>query len=108
MSNRVALVTGGAQGIGRGIALALGEAGFKVAVADLNLEVAKQTAKEIVADGGTAFPVEIDVTSTESVKAAVAAVEAELGPVEVVVNNAGSDGPREMITRTVGRAAAGA
>jgi 2-hydroxycyclohexanecarboxyl-CoA dehydrogenase len=91
MSNRVAIVTGGAQGIGKGIATALGEAGFKVAVADLNLSVAEQTAKEIEAEGGTAFAVEIDVTSTESVRAAVSAVEAELGPVEVVVNNAGWD-----------------
>jgi 2-hydroxycyclohexanecarboxyl-CoA dehydrogenase len=91
MSNRVAIVTGGAQGIGRGIAVSLGQAGFKVAVADLNVEAAELTAKEIVADGGTAIPVQIDVTSTTSVQAAVAAVAAELGPIEVVVNNAGWD-----------------
>lgn len=91
MSNRVALVTGGAQGIGKGIAASLGGAGFRVAVADLNLSAAEQTAKEIAADGGTAFAVEIDVTDTASVKAAIHAVEAELGPVEVVVNNAGWD-----------------
>jgi 2-hydroxycyclohexanecarboxyl-CoA dehydrogenase len=91
MSNRTALVTGGAQGIGRGIALSLGEAGFKVAVADLNADVAEQTAKEIEAAGGTAVAVRIDVTDTAAVKAAVEQVEAELGPVEVVVNNAGWD-----------------
>lgn len=91
MSNRVALVTGGAQGIGKGIATALGRDGFRVAVADLNLAVAEETAKEIAAAGGEAVAVEIDVTSTESVAAAVATVEAELGPVEVVVNNAGWD-----------------
>jgi 2-hydroxycyclohexanecarboxyl-CoA dehydrogenase len=91
MSNRTALVTGGAQGIGRGIALSLGEAGFKVAVADLNTDAAEQTAKEIEAAGGTALAVRIDVTDTASVTAAVAQVEAELGPVEVVVNNAGWD-----------------
>ena len=91
MSNRVALVTGGAQGIGKGIATTLGEQGFRVAVADLNLDVAEQTAKEIAAAGGEAIAVEIDVTSTESVKSAVATIEQELGPVEVVVNNAGWD-----------------
>ena len=91
MSNRTALVTGGAQGIGRGIALSLGEAGFKVAVADLNTDAAEQTAKEIEAAGGTAVAVRIDVTDTAAVKAAVEQVEAELGPVDVVVNNAGWD-----------------
>jgi 2-hydroxycyclohexanecarboxyl-CoA dehydrogenase len=91
MSNRVALVTGGAQGIGKGIATALGRDGFKVAVADLNLEVAEQTAKEISAAGGEAIAVQVDVTSTSSVADAVATVERELGPVEVVVNNAGFD-----------------
>lgn len=91
MSKRVALVTGAAQGIGRGIATSLAEAGFRVAVADLNLEVAEQTAKEIGAAGGEAIAVAIDITSTEAVRAAVATVENQLGPVEVVVNNAGWD-----------------
>lgn len=91
MSNRVALVTGSAQGIGKGIASQLGTDGFRVVIADLNLEVAQQTAAEIVAAGGQAIAVQIDVTSTESVKAAVARTEAEFGPVEVVVNNAGWD-----------------
>jgi 2-hydroxycyclohexanecarboxyl-CoA dehydrogenase len=85
------MVTGGAQGIGKGIATTLGEQGFRVAVADLNLDVAEQTAKEITAAGGEAIAVEIDVTSTPSVEAAVATVEKELGPIEVVVNNAGWD-----------------
>lgn len=91
MSNRTAIVTGGAQGIGRGIAHSLGAAGLKVAVADLNIETAQTTAKEIEAAGGTALAVTIDVTDTESVAAAVARAEAELGPIEVVVNNAGWD-----------------
>jgi 2-hydroxycyclohexanecarboxyl-CoA dehydrogenase len=91
MSNRVAMVTGGAQGIGKGIATTLSEHGFKVAIADLNLETATQTAKEITASGGTAIAVEINVTDTASVQAAVQTIEAELGPVEIVVNNAGWD-----------------
>ncbi len=91
MSNRVAMVTGGAQGIGRGIATSLAEQGFRVAIADLNLATAAQTAKELTAAGGTVIAVETDVTQTASVQAGVRAVESELGPVEVVVNNAGWD-----------------
>lgn len=91
MTNRVAMVTGGAQGIGRGIATALAGQGLRVAIADLNLATAGQTAKELTEAGGTVIAVETDVTQTASVRAAVQAVEAELGPVEVVVNNAGWD-----------------
>jgi 2-hydroxycyclohexanecarboxyl-CoA dehydrogenase len=91
MSNRVAVVTGAAQGIGKGIAASLVEAGFRVAVADLNLEVAEQAAKDITAAGGEAVAVRIDVTDSSAVAAAVAAIERELGPIEVVVNNAGWD-----------------
>lgn len=91
MTNRVALVTGGAQGIGRGIALALGANGFQVAIADLNLGGAEQTAKDIVAAGGTAIAVSVNITDTASVQAGVDTVTAELGPIEVVVNNAGWD-----------------
>jgi len=91
MSNRVAMVTGAAQGIGKGIATALAAEGFRVAVADLNLTAAEQTAKEIGAAGGTAIAIEIDVTRTASVESAVKAIEAKLGPIEVVVNNAGWD-----------------
>jgi len=91
MSNRVALVTGAAQGIGKGIAAAMAAQGFRVAIADINIETATHTAKDITEAGGTAVAVEINVTDTASVAAAVRAVEAELGPVEVVVNNAGWD-----------------
>ncbi|EID10475.1 short chain dehydrogenase family protein [Mycolicibacterium hassiacum DSM 44199] len=87
----MAFVTGGAQGIGEGISIRLGADGFRVAVADLNAEKAKQTAERIVAAGGQAIAVRVDVTDTESVNSAVAQVTAELGPVEVAVNNAGWD-----------------
>jgi 2-hydroxycyclohexanecarboxyl-CoA dehydrogenase len=91
MSNRTALVTGGAQGIGRGIAAALAAQGFRVAIADLDADAAAQAAKDLGEAGGTVIAVEADVTSTASVDAAVRAVTRELGPVEVVVNNAGWD-----------------
>lgn len=91
MSNRVALVTGGAQGIGQGIALTLGEHGHRVAIADLNLEAAQATADRIAEAGGSALAVRTDITDTASVQAAVKTVTEELGPVEIVVNNAGWD-----------------
>ena len=91
MTSRVAFVTGGAQGIGGGISEALGAHGFRVAVADLNLDAAKETAQRIVSAGGKAIAVSVDVTDTQSVRDAVGAATAELGNIDVVVNNAGWD-----------------
>jgi 2-hydroxycyclohexanecarboxyl-CoA dehydrogenase len=91
MTNRVALVTGGAQGIGRGIAETLAANGLQVAVADLKFDTAEETAAAITSAGGKAIAVEIDVTDTSSVQGAVKTVTEVLGPIEVVVNNAGFD-----------------
>jgi 2-hydroxycyclohexanecarboxyl-CoA dehydrogenase len=91
VSQRTAFVTGGAQGIGQGIATTLGAQGFQVAVVDLNLDAAQATAASIVDAGGNAVAVAADVTDTASVQAAVKTVTEELGPVEVAVNNAGWD-----------------
>ena len=91
MGNRVALVTGGAQGIGRGIAAALAAQGFRVAIADLNAEAATQTAKDLTEAGRTVIAVEVNITDTASVEAGLRAVARDLGPVEVLVNNAGWD-----------------
>jgi 2-hydroxycyclohexanecarboxyl-CoA dehydrogenase len=91
MGNRVALVTGGAQGIGRGIAAALAAQGFRMAIADLNAEAATQTAKDLTEAGGTVIAVEVNITDTASVEAGLRAITRDLGPVEVVVNNAGWD-----------------
>ncbi len=91
MTKRIAFVTGGGSGIGKGISLALGEAGFHVAVADLNLDAAEATAIEITTVGGDATAVAVDVTKTASVDEAVALVTERLGAIEVVVNCAGWD-----------------
>ncbi|HEX4402779.1 MAG TPA: SDR family oxidoreductase [Galbitalea sp.] len=91
MTKRIAFVTGGGSGIGKGISLALAEAGFHVAVADVNLNAAEGTATEITTVGGDATAVAVDVTKTASVNEAVALVAERLGAIDVVVNCAGWD-----------------
>jgi len=67
MQDKVAIVTGAASGIGRGIALAFAREGAKVAIADMNLEGAEAVAKSIRDDGGQAIGVAMNVTSEEEV-----------------------------------------
>jgi 2-hydroxycyclohexanecarboxyl-CoA dehydrogenase len=82
----IAVVTGAGSGIGRATAIRLASDGFAVAVADLNLAAAKETASAI---GGT--PVEVDVSDIAAVRHMVQTVEQCLGPIDVLVNNAGWD-----------------
>jgi 3-oxoacyl-[acyl-carrier protein] reductase len=84
LAGKVALVTGGGRGIGRGIALELARAGVRVAVAARTKEQVEATAAEI---GGIA--IEADVSNREDVEGMVARVEDELGPVDLLVSNAG-------------------
>jgi 2-hydroxycyclohexanecarboxyl-CoA dehydrogenase len=86
LEGRTALVTGGASGIGAATARRLAAEGARVAVGDLDLERAREVAGEI--DG---FATGLDVTETASVGRAVAATTDALGPVDVLVNNAGTD-----------------
>ncbi|HUA74109.1 MAG TPA: SDR family oxidoreductase [Solirubrobacteraceae bacterium] len=95
--DRVALVTGAAGGIGRAIALALAREGCAVAVADLEQSAGEVAAGEIEAAGGAALAVQLDVTDGDSAQAAVARVEAELGPIDVLVNCAGWDELRPFL-----------
>ena len=88
---RVALVTGAAQGIGEGIARLLAERGLVVAAVDLNEEGAAKVAAAISGDGGTVTAFGMDITSSPSVLAGVAAVTEQFGPVDVLVNCAGWD-----------------
>jgi len=90
---RVALVTGGAMGIGAAISQRLARDGYTVLVSDINLEAAKATADKINADGGTgwgrAAPLAMDVSKPESIEKAFADVEKDYGRCDVLVNNAG-------------------
>ncbi len=91
MADKTALVTGGARGIGRAISLRLAADGFAVVVGDLNQDGAAETATLATEAGGRAIATALDVTSDDSVAAAIAAAHAEFGPIEVIVNNAGWD-----------------
>jgi 3-oxoacyl-[acyl-carrier protein] reductase len=86
---RVAIVTGAAQGIGAAIAQRLAAEGAAVAVADLTAERGEETVAAIVKNGGRAVAYGADVSRTEDVQSLVAAVVAEFGKVEILVNNAG-------------------
>lgn len=85
----VAIVTGGGSGLGVAISKRLAAEGAKVAVLDVNAATAAKTAADIVAAGDVAISVQCDVADRESIEAAVAQVRAELGPVTILINNAG-------------------
>ena len=89
---KVALVTGAGQGIGRAFALALAEAGADVAVADINQQTAGRVADEIRALGRRAAVLNTDVTKPEAVDAMVDSVAAQLGGLDIAVNNAWAGG----------------
>jgi 2-hydroxycyclohexanecarboxyl-CoA dehydrogenase len=85
------IVTGGGGGIGGATCRRFGQEGAKVAVFDLNLEAAETVAAAVRAAGGVAEAFRCDITDRASVDAAVLAAEARLGPIDVLVNNAGWD-----------------
>lgn len=89
LESRVALVTGAGQGNGRAIAEGLAKAGATVVVTDLNGANAKTAAEAIKAAGGIAYAYELDVTSEQLCQNVAKAVNAEVGPVSILVNNAG-------------------
>jgi 3-oxoacyl-[acyl-carrier protein] reductase len=89
LEGRVALVTGGARGIGKAIALRLAEGGAKVAIVDVT-EAGAEAARELAqATGRETTFFKADISQEDQAKAAVAAVEQALGPVDILVNNAG-------------------
>ena len=87
--SRVAVVTGGASGIGLGAARAFAADGHRVAIFDRNESAAKEAADELQATGATVVAVGVDVADRASVAAGFERVRAELGPVEILVTSAG-------------------
>jgi 3-oxoacyl-[acyl-carrier protein] reductase len=91
LNDKVAVVTGAAQGIGRAVAETLARRGAHVVVADLQAEKAEATAKEIATDTGRrAIAVQVDVADNASAKAMIDRTIAEFGRIDILVNNAGT------------------
>lgn len=89
MSSRIAFVTGASRGIGRACALSLAAAGHKVVLAARDVQKLEAVKEEILAAGGSASVVSLDLASEDSIKAAFAQAQQEAGPITILVNNAG-------------------
>ncbi len=89
LDGKTALVTGAGSGIGRACAVALAEAGAAVALADRNVESVQAASDEIASAGGKSVPVNVDIGDLKSIDTMIAEIGAELGPIDIAVNNAG-------------------
>jgi len=89
MTNRTAFITGASRGIGRACAMALSDAGARVAVAARNADQLEELASQIRSEQREAFPIAVDMTSADSIKEALAKTAKDFGPVSILVNNAG-------------------
>ncbi|MCY3743476.1 MAG: SDR family NAD(P)-dependent oxidoreductase [Candidatus Poribacteria bacterium] len=92
LTDKIAIVTGAGQGIGKAIALRLAQAGANVAIMDLNMAAAEVVVQEIEGIGRKALPVQADVSQSAYVNAAVEEVISTFGRVDILVNNAGIAG----------------
>jgi len=98
LSDRIAIVTGGAKGIGRGISLKFAEEGCSVAIADIRENEAKKTLEEISQKGAKGIFVQCDHTDSRQVQNMVDKVIEKFGKIDILVNNAGGFGPSTAIT----------
>ena len=89
LDGHLAFVTGGGSGIGQGIAEGYAREGARVIAADVNLAGAEETAHNIKDAGGEAWAMKLDVTDLQSVQSMTRKVEVDIGPVSILVNNAG-------------------
>lgn len=89
LEGKVALITGGAQGIGRAIALILARQGARVVISDVNLEKAQETCREIESAGGQALAIEGNVADAKAAENMVERAVEKFGALDILVNNAG-------------------
>ncbi|MBN1349130.1 3-oxoacyl-[acyl-carrier-protein] reductase [candidate division KSB1 bacterium] len=89
LTNKVAIITGAARGIGKAIALGLAQEGAAVVISDIMSELAEQTAREITESGGKAIAISANVTHAAEAEELVKAANEKLGAVDILVNNAG-------------------
>ena len=89
LKGKNALITGGAQGIGKSIAMGMAKEGANVAISDVNIESAESTAAEVKALGVEAIAIKLDVSSQEDVTNAFSTFADKLGSLDILVNNAG-------------------
>jgi NAD(P)-dependent dehydrogenase (short-subunit alcohol dehydrogenase family) len=97
LAGKVALVTGGASGIGAGVARVFASEGAHVVIGDLDVEAAKRLAANLNNDGHHATGVRLDVTSRTEIDRAVGEIESVIGPFDVLVNNAGISTVRDFL-----------
>lgn len=97
LSGRVAMVTGASSGLGEQFARALSRAGAGVVLAARRMERLKTLRAELEAEGGDAHVVELDVTDTDSINAAVAHAETEMGTIDILVNNSGISTTQKLV-----------
>jgi NAD(P)-dependent dehydrogenase (short-subunit alcohol dehydrogenase family) len=101
LKNKVAIITGGGSGIGRGIALALAEQQAQVVVCGRRKERLEQTTQLIRQAGGEALAVQTDVTVPDQVERLVRSTVEKFGRIDILVNDAGADGPGETHDMTI-------
>lgn len=97
LDGKTALVTGASSGLGRQFALTLARAGARVALAARRTDRLAALAEEIASFDGRALPVKMDVNDIPGIRAAVDAVETELGPIDILINNSGVSAPKRAV-----------
>jgi 2-dehydro-3-deoxy-D-gluconate 5-dehydrogenase len=100
LSGKSAIVTGGAKGIGQGVAYRLAEAGAKVLIADIDMVAAEQTAQELASKGWTAEAFKVDVSDEADVQNMIKTCQDKFGSVDILVNNAGIYPPMPVAMMT--------
>jgi len=91
LKDKIAIVTGGGSGIGEAISKKLASEGANVVVADIKLDAAENTVKEIIENNGKAFAFKVDITNFQEVKRLVDTTKEKYKRVDILVNNAGWD-----------------